>query len=187
MLHKDISPDKEGQKTKCVDILGIPLVGTDGHPIRMLRCGHIFDETCWRMWVDSGSGCLDVCPVCRQDVGRTSACSAVCTDRPGANSDSDTTDETDSPDRERPSLFSRLLANAATSSVLTSYHAMTPFARGGAGAPFAPLSHTTFHSLRRSFQPRARPETLSSAEGLGERTPLFSQISTINEEENEDY
>jgi len=53
-----------------IDSLGIPLRGTDDKPIKMLRCGHIFDETCWRQWVNSGQGNPCICPVCRQDVGR---------------------------------------------------------------------------------------------------------------------
>lgn len=54
-----------------VDSFGIPLRGNDDKPIKMLRCGHIFDETCWRQWVNSGQGNPCICPVCRQDVGRT--------------------------------------------------------------------------------------------------------------------
>ena len=65
------APNKEQQrKMKRVDSLGIPLNGNDDKPIKFLRCGHIFDETCWKMWVDSGHGNALMCPVCRQDVGR---------------------------------------------------------------------------------------------------------------------
>ncbi|EJK49421.1 hypothetical protein THAOC_31708 [Thalassiosira oceanica] len=56
---------------KRVDSWGIPLSGSDGKPIKMLRCGHIFDTTCWKAWVDSGSGNPWACPVCRQSVTRT--------------------------------------------------------------------------------------------------------------------
>lgn len=55
-----------------VDEYGIPRRGADGRKIKLLRCGHIFCETCWRSWVHStacGSPCS--CPVCRQDVGKT--------------------------------------------------------------------------------------------------------------------
>jgi len=61
---------EQQQKMKRVDSLGIPLNGNDEKPIKFLRCGHIFDETCWKMWVDSGHGNVMMCPVCRQDVGR---------------------------------------------------------------------------------------------------------------------
>ena len=54
-----------------VDEYGIPRRGADGRKIKLLRCGHLFCETCWRSWVHStacGSPCS--CPVCRQDVGK---------------------------------------------------------------------------------------------------------------------
>jgi len=53
-----------------VDSYGIPLVGSDGRKIKMLRCGHIFCETCWKTFAHSGCGNPCICPVCRQDVGR---------------------------------------------------------------------------------------------------------------------
>lgn len=85
-----------------VDSYGIPCRGNDGRPLKMLRCGHVFDESCWKTWVNSGYGnpCivsnssynkrdtilvravsltyihllfLTQCPVCRQDVGKNSA------------------------------------------------------------------------------------------------------------------
>eukprot|EP00547_Thalassionema_nitzschioides_P005430 CAMPEP_0194203588 /NCGR_PEP_ID=MMETSP0156-20130528/3308_1 /TAXON_ID=33649 /ORGANISM="Thalassionema nitzschioides, Strain L26-B" /LENGTH=611 /DNA_ID=CAMNT_0038929363 /DNA_START=128 /DNA_END=1963 /DNA_ORIENTATION=+ len=61
---------KEGMKR--VDSFGIPVKGNDGRPVKMLRCGHIFDETCWKLWIDSGHGNPLICPVCRQDVGKPS-------------------------------------------------------------------------------------------------------------------
>lgn len=30
---------------------GIPSYGSDGRPVKMLRCGHIFCATCWRTWI----------------------------------------------------------------------------------------------------------------------------------------
>lgn len=50
------------------DSYGIPLRGSDGKPLKMLRCGHIFDTTCWSAWVHSGNGNPYCCPVCRQNV-----------------------------------------------------------------------------------------------------------------------
>jgi len=61
---------EQKQKMKRVDSHGIPLKGNDERPIKFLRCGHIFDESCWKMWVDSGHGNSMMCPVCRQDIGR---------------------------------------------------------------------------------------------------------------------
>lgn len=36
---------------------------------KLLRCGHVFDESCWREWVSSSRGRrCDQCPVCRDTV-----------------------------------------------------------------------------------------------------------------------
>jgi uncharacterized membrane protein YgcG len=43
--------------------------GSDGLPLKLLRCGHVFDETCWTEWVNSGEGNVSKCPICKQDVG----------------------------------------------------------------------------------------------------------------------
>ena len=56
---------------KRVDSYGIPVRGNDGRPLKMLRCGHIFDDSCWTTWVNSGFGNPCNCPVCRQDVGKS--------------------------------------------------------------------------------------------------------------------
>ena len=56
-----------------VDSYGIPLSGTDGQPLKMLRCGHVFDMSCWTTWVHSGHGNPNVCPICRMDVGSSSS------------------------------------------------------------------------------------------------------------------
>jgi uncharacterized membrane protein YgcG len=46
-----------------------PMKGSDGLPLKLLRCGHVFDETCWSEWVSLGTGNVRRCPVCQQDVG----------------------------------------------------------------------------------------------------------------------
>lgn len=61
-----------GGGLKRVDSYGIPLHGNDRRKIKLLRCGHIFCESCWKGWVHSGHGNPCICPVCRQDVGKTS-------------------------------------------------------------------------------------------------------------------
>lgn len=43
--------------------------GSDGHRIQLLRCGHVFDKTCYQEWISSGCGDVTKCPVCRADVG----------------------------------------------------------------------------------------------------------------------
>jgi len=55
-----------------VDSYGIPLNGADSKKIKILRCGHIFCHSCWIAWVHSGYGNPCICPVCRQDVGKSS-------------------------------------------------------------------------------------------------------------------
>jgi len=64
-------PLKEGTtesvEAKTVDPL--PTVGSDGLPLKLLRCGHVFDLSCWKCWVDKGQGNPLKCPICRQDIG----------------------------------------------------------------------------------------------------------------------
>jgi hypothetical protein len=62
--------DESVPDLKRVDSFGIPLKGADGKKIKLLRCGHIYCETCWKSWVHSGYGNPCNCPVCRQDVGK---------------------------------------------------------------------------------------------------------------------
>ena len=50
-----------------------PTKGSDGLPLKLLRCGHVFDETCWSEWVSSGTGNIRRCPICQQDVGSSSS------------------------------------------------------------------------------------------------------------------
>ena len=102
------------QKMKRVDSLGIPLKGNDEKPVKLLRCGHIFDETCWKMWVDSGHGNTMMCPVCRQDVGRVKRGSRH-HDAIGGTATSTSNDGNNSAGQQQ-SLFLRIMehANAAT-------------------------------------------------------------------------
>lgn len=48
---------------------GMWVLGSDGLPLKLLQCGHVFDETCWQNWVRSGQGDPTKCPICRADVG----------------------------------------------------------------------------------------------------------------------
>jgi len=50
-----------------------PTLGSDGLPLKLLRCGHSFDETCWNEWVNTGRGQIGRCPICQQSVGRDTA------------------------------------------------------------------------------------------------------------------
>ena len=47
----------------------LPTIGSDGRPLKLLRCGHAFDMTCWEEWIGSGHGDPSKCPICKQDVG----------------------------------------------------------------------------------------------------------------------
>lgn len=47
----------------------LPTIGSDGRPLKLLRCGHAFDMTCWEEWIGSGHGDPRKCPICKQDVG----------------------------------------------------------------------------------------------------------------------
>jgi uncharacterized membrane protein YgcG len=51
--------------------VAMPPKGSDGLPLKLLRCGHVFDETCWINWVNSGHGHYNKCPICREDVTTT--------------------------------------------------------------------------------------------------------------------
>lgn len=43
--------------------------GSDGLPLKLLRCGHVFDQTCYDNYISSGQGDIRKCPICKQDVG----------------------------------------------------------------------------------------------------------------------
>jgi len=57
----------------------VPTHGCDGLPIKLLRCGHVFGETCWKEYLATGHGDIRVCPICKQDVGTAPAASASAT------------------------------------------------------------------------------------------------------------
>jgi len=66
---------KASKKKKLVklDSYGIPVNGADNKAIKLLRCGHVFCDSCWRNWVHMGQGNPCICPVCRQDIGKSSS------------------------------------------------------------------------------------------------------------------
>jgi uncharacterized membrane protein YgcG len=45
------------------------MFGSDNLPLKLLRCGHVFDTACWEEWISSGRGNVNKCPICQQDVG----------------------------------------------------------------------------------------------------------------------
>jgi uncharacterized membrane protein YgcG len=53
----------------CLESFKSSTVGSDDQPIKLLRCGHVFDESCWSEWVSSGRGNVTKCPICKIDIG----------------------------------------------------------------------------------------------------------------------
>ena len=53
----------------CFEEFSSNVLGSDGRPIQLLRCGHVFDKSCYEEWISSGYGDVTKCPVCRADVG----------------------------------------------------------------------------------------------------------------------
>lgn len=78
---------------------GLAEKGSDGLPLKLLRCGHVFDETCWNEWVTSGHGNVRRCPICQQDVGASASETTMVADqrRPAASAGED--DGRDAQDR----------------------------------------------------------------------------------------
>lgn len=54
----------------CLEDFKSSTVGSDDQPIKLLRCGHVFDESCWSEWVNGGQGNVSKCPICKKKVGR---------------------------------------------------------------------------------------------------------------------
>ena len=44
----------------------LPMVGSDGLSIKVLSCGHGFDDTCWIAWTRTRVSCGSTCPICRE-------------------------------------------------------------------------------------------------------------------------
>lgn len=60
-------PSNDTNQTK-VSCKFVPTTGSDGLPLKLLRCGHVFDETCWSEYVSAKDGDVHVCPICKQDL-----------------------------------------------------------------------------------------------------------------------
>ena len=46
------------------------LKGSDGLPLKLLRCGHVYCDSCFSEWVCAGHhNKVDKCPICQQDIG----------------------------------------------------------------------------------------------------------------------
>jgi uncharacterized membrane protein YgcG len=56
-------PNELGSKAR-------PTRGSDEQPLKLLRCGHVFDASCWADWMAKGRGQIDKCPICQQSIAR---------------------------------------------------------------------------------------------------------------------
>ena len=135
---------------KRIDSWGIPLSGSDGKPIKMLRCGHIFDVSCWKAWVESGSGNPWACPVCRQSVTRSKQ-------RMGSRMASHPFNGRE----ERSPLFARISASTT----------LRPLRNYSSIGSFGPLSHPSILTFSFGSSSVSNPEDESPA---NEETPLVS-------------
>lgn len=185
------SSNKQQRNIKRVDSFGIPLIGTDDKPIKMLRCGHIYDLSCWKIWVDSGQGNPWVCPVCRQDVGRVKR-RRTNSSAPGRTADTEATVRAEGtrPHEvgERRASFARVPPVTPSMLLLPvghthpSYSSVQSLASFG-GTPFAPFSHPPFRRL----YPRHNMTQINN-ETPTEETPLFAQAqATFAADESDDY
>ncbi|OEU17984.1 hypothetical protein FRACYDRAFT_238415 [Fragilariopsis cylindrus CCMP1102] len=75
---QDIIHDEELRKTHaettncpiCLEDFQSCCIGSDSKPIKILRCGHVFDESCFLEWITYGhGGDITKCPICRSEVG----------------------------------------------------------------------------------------------------------------------
>jgi hypothetical protein len=146
--------DESVRDLKRVDSFGIPLRGADGKKIKLLRCGHIYCETCWKSWVHSGYGNPCNCPVCRQDVGknpqkRSSSRQATAAVAAVLSSEHDADDDTVSDDSSHETSTTSLLVTASSTEGLTqhpSYNSVAQSSSRNAGPvlPPRPLSGSWF-------------------------------------------
>ena len=88
----------------CLEDFSSTKCGSDGHPVQLLRCGHIFDKTCYDKWVSSGKGDVTKCPVCRADVGIGHEDSPICHEVEHSLSEGDHTPLSDDTSRENNDL-----------------------------------------------------------------------------------
>ena len=185
---RDIATKKK-QHLKRIDSFGIPLIGTDDKPIKLLRCGHIFDESCWKLFVDSGYGNPWICPVCRQDVGGKKKSTAV------RHSDAN---EGERESRRESSLFTRFVGNRTPPMLLRpvshfhpNYNSVQSYAQSATRARWTEqISRASAESVPFAPFPRLSPTTYGSTtatahlEALGEETPLYEQSMTSDNDDD---
>jgi len=169
-INKENSSNKKKvNKMKRVDSFGIPLVGADDQPIKLLRCGHIFDQQCWQLWVDSGQGNPWSCPVCRQD---------VCRPKRGSSTQSIGDNRRRRGD-DQSSLFTRMfVASTSGPSMLLRPATTITLSRSNNYNTIYPnplsLSSTRTNPMFGVWTP-------PPIEGIDEQTPLFARVEDIEE------
>jgi uncharacterized membrane protein YgcG len=88
-MFADDNPSSESNENETAPLM---CTGSDGLPLKLLRCGHVFDDTCWAEWISSGHhGKINKCPICQQDVGQSTDTATTAT--AGANTFSTRTDD----------------------------------------------------------------------------------------------
>lgn len=192
---------KQKLKTNRVDSYGLPILGTDDLPIKLLRCGHIFDESCWKAWVDSGHGNPWICPVCRQDVGRvkTEPTSRQSRREDGGGGRAERGGESvgreESTDQRESSMFASMAGNTPASVPST---LLRPVSHSHPNYNSLHQSRTQ-HNRARWSEPQLNTgnatfvrllpmrDHSSATETIGEETPLFVQTSNASNEDEDDY
>jgi len=186
----DSSEKRRNQKLKRVDSFGIPTIGSDDKPIKLLRCGHIFDLSCWQMWVDSGTGNPWICPVCRQDIGRPKRVptasqrlnnaigGGVGGGGGGNGDDAGRREESTNQEQQQSSLFARMMANTSgpsmllrpVNNVVANYNSIQLGTQSS-------IVHPRFVN-RLGLHPTLGLSSTVLMDGVTEDTPLFSRAST---------
>jgi TPM domain/Prokaryotic RING finger family 4 len=185
-----LSENEEGEKVgslperkrnggmKRVDSYGIPLNGTDRKKIKLLRCGHIFCESCWKGWVHSGNGNPCICPVCRQDVGKSSKTRRSREQRQRRRVDAEGS-------RETRGVPSQNEDDAAAGHIPQVYGTMSDSSggRNDIGSPGERLEQRFASDDARNFFDESQNQVLI---GSGENTTAQNPVDP-NDDENDDF
>ena len=178
------SRSKSGMKR--VDSYGIPLRGMDHRKIKLLRCGHIFCDTCWKGWVHSGHGNPCFCPVCRQDVGKSSKKRSR-RDRHNNNSNGSSSNNN--------SNDQSLSDSAASSIVVSADEGTSPLtATSSLLNPSAGLTHPSYDSVIRQSQHLSQIHSTSpggssdaSSNGYGSLWPSSTALRSSERTRDENH
>jgi len=162
-----------------IDSFGIPVRGADNKKIKLLRCGHIFCESCWKSWVHSGCGNPCNCPVCRQDVGRSpkklsharrGGASHDETDRATSRESSGADEEGAASSRVPSAVYSSFDDTSSASPMVVTVRSVP--------ASSGMLTHPPFVIVQRSRAAAAAAAAASSASSSSRHESLFGESSS---------